>query len=287
MTAARSNRILKHCQVRRRADDVANKRYWFIKLSETFFLSKTTRFMIKTIGYEAVVLYLRLILRAIANDGEEEHKISFNGLTNDLLEEIAFDLDTNVDVARQTLDFLERQGLVEIMPDACIVEVPPEMIGSITGSGLRMRKRRETLKASQNDGDVSQSDDSKNKKKSKNQNQSEIKTPPPRGQYANVFLDDADVEILEADFPHEVNGKIEKLSEYLHQHPQKEYADHAAVLRKWLMEDAVPKRLGTEQNRLKNHEERDYGNMSDLERELTKLSMNRLWGKGGEKKNGG
>ncbi len=165
------------------------------------------------------------------------------------------------------------------------MKVPPEMTGSITGSGMRMRKRRETLKASQSDGDMSQSDDSKSKNQSKNKSkiQSENKMPHPRGKYANVFLDDADVEVLESDFPGEVNGKIEKLSEYLYQHPEKQYADHAAVVRKWIKEDQAKVRSGTERkNKLCNHEERDSGDMSDLEKELTAMSMSRLLGEEGQ-----
>ncbi|MBU5434520.1 replication initiator protein A [Pseudoflavonifractor sp. MSJ-37] len=57
------------------------------------------------------------------------------------------------------------------------------------------------------------------------------------GEYRNVRLTEEELERLQTDFPDRYRGHIERLSVYMAV-SGKRYADHAAVLRKWLAEDA-------------------------------------------------
>jgi len=61
--------------------------------------------------------------------------------------------------------------------------------------------------------------------------------PPARGRYGNVFLTEAEVAELQADFPAVWQEYIERLSEYMAS-TGKTYKSHAATIRRW------PRRTG-------------------------------------------
>ena len=60
------------------------------------------------------------------------------------------------------------------------------------------------------------------------------------GQYQNVFLSENQFAALAADFPNQYEAYIEKLSAYM-ETSGKHYANHYAVIRKWLDEDTKAK----------------------------------------------
>ena len=57
-----------------------------------------------------------------------------------------------------------------------------------------------------------------------------------RGRYENVFLTEAEVAELQADFPAVWQEYIERLSEYMAS-TGKTYKSHAATIRRWAKED--------------------------------------------------
>ena len=57
-----------------------------------------------------------------------------------------------------------------------------------------------------------------------------------RGRYGNVFLTEAEVAELQADFPAVWQEYIERLSEYMAS-TGKTYKSHAATIRRWAKED--------------------------------------------------
>ena len=57
-----------------------------------------------------------------------------------------------------------------------------------------------------------------------------------RGRYENVFLTEAEVAELQADFPTVWQEYIERLSEYMAS-TGKTYKSHAATIRRWAKED--------------------------------------------------
>ena len=63
---------------------------------------------------------------------------------------------------------------------------------------------------------------------------------PPLGYYQNVFLTEGQREELQKDFPGRLDSYVEKLSAYMAQ-SGKDYANHEAVLRRWLTEDKPQK----------------------------------------------
>ena len=56
------------------------------------------------------------------------------------------------------------------------------------------------------------------------------------GRYQNVFLSDADVVDLQADFPTIWQEYIERLSEYMAS-TGRTYKNHAATIRRWIADD--------------------------------------------------
>ena len=60
--------------------------------------------------------------------------------------------------------------------------------------------------------------------------------PPARGRYGNIFLTEAEVAELQADFPAVWQEYIERLSEYMAS-TGKTYKSHAATIRRWAKED--------------------------------------------------
>lgn len=78
--------------------------------------------------------------------------------------------------------------------------------------------------------------------KEKRNNESEKRKRKAYGKYQNVFLSDSDLALLQQTVP-PFPEYIERLSEYMHL-KGKHYADHAATIRKWYLEDnpAPPER---------------------------------------------
>ena len=66
---------------------------------------------------------------------------------------------------------------------------------------------------------------------------------PPMGHYKNIVLTSAQLDELRKDFPECLDAYIEKLSAYMAQ-AGKNYANHEAVLRRWITEDKPAARAG-------------------------------------------
>ena len=88
------------------------------------------------------------------------------------------------------------------------------------------------------------------------------------GVYQNVTLTDDALAVLRMDFPTEWQRMIDNLSTYMQTHGT-EYADHAAVMRKWAAEDAKKKKAkpGSGGNAFGYEAQREYSSeeMDELE----------------------
>ena len=114
-------------------------KYYWLKLMDNFFLDKRIKIMRKNAGEVATAIYLKMLLRAMGNNGI----IYFDGYLENFYEELAFDLDEDEEECRLCLDVIERLGLVEIK-DSKTYFFPQaiECTGSETGAAERMRKNR-------------------------------------------------------------------------------------------------------------------------------------------------
>lgn len=131
---------------------VKNKRYYWIQLAQDFFKSKEMKLLRKIAGGDThTIIYLKMMLISLEDGGH----IYYDGLANNLAEEIALVIDENVEDIKITLIFLESKGLLTRNSDRdYFLEQVPEMVGSETASARRVRKFRENQLALQCNNDV-------------------------------------------------------------------------------------------------------------------------------------
>lgn len=125
----------------------ANRRYYWLQLKEDFFKSKEMKLMRKLPGGEELtIIYLKIMLASLPDEG----KIYFEGLAEDLAEELALLIDEDTEAVRMALMFLTKKNLLTTSDNyQFTLEQVPEMIGSETASTRRSRKHREGQKALQ------------------------------------------------------------------------------------------------------------------------------------------
>ena len=123
----------------------ANRRYYWLQLKEDFFKTKEMKLMRKLPGGEEItIIYLKIMLVSLADEG----KIYFEGLADDLAEELALLIDEDAEAVRMALIFLEQKKLLTTSDNYQYnLEQVPEMIGSETASARRVRKHRDSQKA--------------------------------------------------------------------------------------------------------------------------------------------
>ena len=129
-----------------------NRRYYWLQLKDDFFNSKEMKLMRKLPGGEEItIIYLKMMLVSLAEQG----KLYFEGLAEDLAEELSLIIDEDPEAIRLTLMFLTKKKLLTTSDNYQFnLEQVPEMIGSETASARRVRKHRENQKALQCNSDV-------------------------------------------------------------------------------------------------------------------------------------
>ena len=131
---------------------VKNKRYYWIQLAQDFFKSKEMKLLRKIAGGDThTIIYLKMMLISLEDGGH----IFYDGLADNLAEEIALVIDENVEDIKITLIFLESKGLLTKINDRdYFLEQVPEMVGSETASARRVRKSRENKRVLHCNSDV-------------------------------------------------------------------------------------------------------------------------------------
>jgi len=121
-----------------------NRRYYWLQLKEDFFNSKEMKLMRKLPGGEEItIIYLKMMLVSLAEQG----KLYFEGLAEDLAEELSLIIDEDPEAIRLALMFLTKKKLLTTSDNYQFnLEQVPEMIGSETASARRVRKHRENQK---------------------------------------------------------------------------------------------------------------------------------------------
>ena len=129
-----------------------NRRYYWLQLKDDFFNSKEMKLMRKLPGGEEItIIYLKMMLVSLSEQG----KLYFEGLAEDLAEELSLIIDEDPEAIRLTLIFLTKKKLLKTSDNYQFnLEQVPEMIGSETASARRVRKHRENQKALQCNSDV-------------------------------------------------------------------------------------------------------------------------------------
>lgn len=118
------------------------QRYYWLRLQKDFFGSRRIKKMRRLDGGDTnVVIYLKMELLAMQHDGV----IEYAGLEDSIAEEIALDIDEDVDAVQRVLDYLLQYGLAENETDGdggILLPYVVDNIGSETGDARRKRTER-------------------------------------------------------------------------------------------------------------------------------------------------
>lgn len=117
------------------------KRFFWLKLKEDFFKQKEIKLLRKIAGGDThTIIYLKILLLSLKNNG----KVYFEGVTDNFFEEIALEIDEDIENVAICMKFLEQKGLlIYDTEDSASLTAIPEMIGSESESARRVRKHRQ------------------------------------------------------------------------------------------------------------------------------------------------
>ena len=121
------------------------RRYYWLKLKEDFFTSKRIKKLRGMAGGDTyLIIYLKLQLKTMKNDGI----VKFDHLESTIAEELALDIDENVDDVKVTLAYLVGCGLAETNDEMSYMFFPyaVENVGSESTAAERMRNARKQNK---------------------------------------------------------------------------------------------------------------------------------------------
>lgn len=120
------------------------KRYYWLQLRGEFFTQKEIKKLRKIAGGDTyTIIYLKMLLVAI----KQGNKLYFEGVEETFPEELALELDEDVENVKVTLNYLKRQGLLQVLSETEFSLIQcEEMVGSETDAARRKRASREKQK---------------------------------------------------------------------------------------------------------------------------------------------
>ena len=121
-----------------------NRRFYWIKLKKDFFEARPIK-RLRTMpnGDTYTIIYLKLLLKTVENNGF----YYYEGIDEDIYNEIALDLDEDLEAVKNTVNYLVQKNLMTISESEAELYQMAEMVGSETASTRRARKSREKSKS--------------------------------------------------------------------------------------------------------------------------------------------
>lgn len=121
------------------------KKYYWLKLKNDFFTNKKIKKLRKIAGGDTyTIIYLKMQLLSITNEG----RLYFDNVEESFAEELALELDEDIDNVKVTIMFLIKNGLlVEVNQEEYMLPETMECIGSETNKAELMRRKRAREKA--------------------------------------------------------------------------------------------------------------------------------------------
>jgi predicted phage replisome organizer len=222
-----------------------NKKYYWIKLKYDFFTSKEIKKLRKIAGGDTyTIIYLKMQLKSLKDDC----KLFFEGVEDDFAEELALDIDEDVDNIRVTLAYLENRGLIELHTENGIDEYhlieAQENTGVETASAIRTRRHRNKPKALQCNIDVTKSNteletELKLDKDKKKDIKKKLKKPPKIKHLDFVLLTTAQYDSLIKRYGNSTTKDyIERVNNYVGSKGEK-YVSHYHAILTWIKKDKV------------------------------------------------
>lgn len=114
--------------------------YFWLKIDKNFFSNLAIKGLRRVEdGYAMTVLYIRMLLESTEDDGV----LYFEGILDDLVEEVAESLDVKSDLVRKTFEYFQNAQLIQIDDDghATLIQFP-ELVGQETEEARKKRRQR-------------------------------------------------------------------------------------------------------------------------------------------------
>lgn len=132
------------------------KRYYWWRLRKNFFTQITIKKLRRSEnGDKKALIYLQMILMTIDNDGY----IQFEGVEDDIGDEIAIALDEEPEIVHETIKQLIDMRLIEMVEEDYFLPEAKNGIDSECDSAERVRKCRANKKTLQSNNDVTESNE--------------------------------------------------------------------------------------------------------------------------------
>ena len=132
------------------------KRYYWWRLRKNFFTQITIKKLRRSEnGDTKAIIYLQMVLMTIDNDGY----IQYEGVEDDICDEIAIALDEDSDIVKETVEQLKDMGLIEMSEEDYFLPEAKSGIDSECDSAERVRKCRANKKTLQRNDDVTASNE--------------------------------------------------------------------------------------------------------------------------------
>ncbi|MCC3868474.1 phage replisome organizer N-terminal domain-containing protein [Terrisporobacter mayombei] len=130
---------------------MAKKRYYWMRLKENFFREKRIKKLRQIAGGDTfTIIYLKMQLLSLQSDG----LLEYEGVENSFAEELALEIDEDIENVKVTLMFLQKNNLIEETVDnTFLLPEAVENMGSESSSTERVRKHREKKKLLENKED--------------------------------------------------------------------------------------------------------------------------------------
>jgi predicted phage replisome organizer len=222
------------------------KKYYWLKLKDDFFRDKKIKKLRKIAGGDTfTIIYLKMQLLSLKNDGA----LIFEGVEENFAEEVALDIDEDVDNVKVTMAFLMSNGLIEeTEQDHFVMTETIKCIGSESASAERVRKHREIKKEKEEQLKLeapkmlqcntevttcnTEIDIEKREKREELENKKkDIKKK--YGEYQNVKLTEKEYQSLVSDYGSSADEIITYLDEYIEMKGAK-YKSCYLAIRKWV-----------------------------------------------------
>ena len=123
------------------------KQYYWLQLKEDFFRQKEIKLLRKIAGGDTyTIIYLKMMLMSLKDEG----KILYEGVGSNLAEEIALEIDEDVENVQITINYLMSKNLLVTSSEyEGFLSDVPNLIGSESDSARRVRKHRQIKKDEQ------------------------------------------------------------------------------------------------------------------------------------------
>jgi predicted phage replisome organizer len=134
---------------------MSEKRYYWLKLYDTFFDNKTSKYLRKLPdGDKILLVYLKLQLKLLKSEGI----FVYENLCDNIAEEIALTLDEDSNIVKLLLAALEKTKTIEYLNEnTFMLSEMQDLIGSEGSSAARVRNHRKKYKLLQCNGQVTNS----------------------------------------------------------------------------------------------------------------------------------